>query len=353
MLSNRMFSSVARASYSRFAVSTGARHKATSSMTPAEPLTADHVPFAWNMPMAEHGKVGHLGEGLTNSVPISPNTPDRRQIDMVPSVRPEHEYGKNPLCVSPEEWQARVDSAATHRALYMYGMGWDLAAQCVMQRIPGTEEFLLGEWGVFFEEVTASNLLKYDFEGNHILPSGAREPATPGRSNMGCIPVAAAIFQARPDVHSVCHVHPDSVMAVGGMEAGLLPLSQAAFFLFGKISREGYDFTYENSFEDGLRKGFCDGQRAMLLNHHGMYAVGRDAAESFFVAKHLTQACDVQVKTLAMAGGDLSKVIIPDSSQLRDQFKDMMLSPDYSYDGSREWPGLIRKLQREHPDFNM
>merc|ERR1711991_965842 len=125
----------------------------------------------------------------------------------------------------------------------------------------------------------------------------------------------------------------------------------AAFFLYGQVSREGYDFSYENSFEDGLRKGFANGQRAMLLNHHGMYAVGRDAAEAFFVAKHLTQACDVQVKTLSMAGGDLSKVILPEFPQLRRQYKDMMLSPDYAYDGSREWPAVIRELDLKMPSL--
>merc|ERR1719323_2759156 len=126
-------------------------------------------------------------------------------------------------------------------------------------------------------------------------------------------------MKARPEVHTVLHVHPLSVMAVGGLEVGLLPLSQAAFFLYGQVSRENYDFTYESSFEDSLRQGFSKGKRAMLLNHHGMYAVGRDAAEAFFVAKHLTQACDVQVKTLAMAGGNLDSVILPDPAMLRRQ----------------------------------
>merc|ERR1712137_497507 len=96
----------------------------------------------------------------------------------------------------------------------------------------------------------------------------------------GCLPVATAIFQQRPDFQTVIHIHPYSVMAVGGLKVGLLPLSQAAFFLYGQVSRGGYDFTYENSFEDSLRRGLGAGQRAMLLNHHGMYAVGRDAAEA-------------------------------------------------------------------------
>merc|ERR1712137_1093827 len=151
----------------------------------------------------------------------------------------------------------------------------------------------------------------------------------------GCLPVATAIFQQRPDFQTVIHIHPYSVMAVGGLKVGLLPLSQAAFFLYGQVSREGYDFTYENSFEDSLRRGLGAGQRAMLLNHHGMYAVGRDAAEAFFVAKHLTQACDVQVKTLSMAGGNHDNILLPDEKQLAAQYKDMMLSPDYAYDGSR------------------
>lgn len=294
----------------------------------------------------------HFGEG-GDFVPVSPNTPDRRSYAVVDSVRAEHQGTANPLGVDAVEWQARVDAAAAYRALFLYGMGSDLAAQCVMQRIPDRKEYLMGEWGLFFEEQTASLLLKYDFDGNLIGPNGEKEVADPMRSNMGCLPVASATFAARPDVNMVIHIHPYSVMAVGGLESGLLPLSQAAFFLYGQVSREGYDFTYEGSFEDSMRKGLGDGQRAMLLNHHGMYAVGRDAAEAFFVAKHLTQACDVQVKTLSMVGGDLSKVILPDPSVLRVQYKDMMLSPDYAYDGSREWPGLIRQLRRQAADFNV
>jgi ribulose-5-phosphate 4-epimerase/fuculose-1-phosphate aldolase len=237
--------------------------------------------------------------------------------------------------------------------LFLYGMGSDLAAQCVMHRIPGKDEFLLGDWGVFWEEQTASKLQKFDFDGNHVLPNGTRLTATPERGNMGCLPVAAAIMQFRTDFQTVIHVHPYSVMAVGGLKVGLLPVSQAAFFLYGQVSREEYDFTYENSFEDSLRNGFSDGKRAMLLNHHGMYAGGRDAAEAFFVAKHLTQACDVQVKTLSMAGGDLDKIIIPDADQLAQQYKDMMASPDYAYDGSREWPGLVRQVERQAPGYNL
>ncbi|KAH8051254.1 hypothetical protein JL722_10955 [Aureococcus anophagefferens] len=203
--------------------------------------------------------------------------------------------------------------------------------KCVMMRTTETrDEFLMHEWGVFFEEVTASNLLKYDFDGHLVEPDGSRAPALPDVSNMGCLPVAAAIFKARPDAAMVVHIHPPAVMAVAGMEAGLLPVSQAAFFLHGQVSREGDLPTRRPSRTTWPRASPT--ASAMLLNHHGMRD-RRVPAEAFFVAYHLNQACEVQVRTLGMNGG----VLYPTEGHLRPQYADMMLSPDCAYDGSREW----------------
>jgi ribulose-5-phosphate 4-epimerase/fuculose-1-phosphate aldolase len=289
--------------------------------------------------------------------PVSRYSPDRRLFDQVETVRAVHQsdnnhqdddtstsyFSNNPLGVPALEWKARTELAAAYRYLYMAGLGSDQSAQCLMLRTTtttttrtdsdSTEEqpitFLMADWGVWFEEVTASNLLHFTVHGDrveytssssttsssnipgyHFIPAAT---ATAGhhpsmQANTGCIPVAKAILEARPDVSMIVHIHPPAVMAVGGLEWGLLPLAQAAFFLWGQVSREEYDFTYETSFEESLAQGFAAGQRAMLLNHHGMYAVGRDAAEAIFVATHLTQACEVQVRTLSMAGGDLDKV---------------------------------------------
>ena len=89
-----------------------------------------------------------------------------------------------------------------------------------------SNEFLMHEWGHFFEEVTASNLLLFDFDGNIIDPvTRERKPVLPDVGNMGCIPVAKAIMEARPDVNLVIHVHPKAIMAVAGKKEGLLPLS--------------------------------------------------------------------------------------------------------------------------------
>jgi ribulose-5-phosphate 4-epimerase/fuculose-1-phosphate aldolase len=256
--------------------------------------------------------------------PVSRYCQDRRMIDIPETVQSKHRV-RNPLNVSTEEWEARTELAAAYRALYLLGLGSDQAAQCLMLRVPPSNNnnipnvynddeitFLMTDWGVWFEEVTASNLLHFSINGDQLLlhddGSRRRVPGNPLQSNIGCIPVAKGIFESRPDVNMIVHIHPYAVMAVGGLDFGLLPLSQAAFFLFGQVSREQYDFTYENNFEEALARGFSQGQRAMLLNHHGMYSVGRDVAEGIFVATHLTQACEVQVKTLSMVGGDLSKV---------------------------------------------
>ena len=310
--------------------------------------------------------------------PVSRHSPDRRQVDPVNTIRREHDKGRNnPLGVSASEWKARTELAAAHRALYLAGLGSDQAAQCLMLRVYDPQHryhhdnnndkdtknnpisFLMADWGVWFEEVTASNLLQFTVDGEQIIPPNSSTatntrtiPSNSLRTNTGCIPVAKAIFESRPDVSMIVHIHPPAVMAVGGLHYGLLPLSQAAFFLFGQVSREAYDFTYETDFETNLARGFANGERAMLLNHHGMYAVGRDVAEALFVATHLTQACEVQVRTLSMVGGDLTQVILPSGDNLSFQYKEMMDSTDYSYDGSREWPGVVRKVLREAPDFN-
>ncbi|CAM9994566.1 unnamed protein product, partial [Phaeothamnion confervicola] len=162
-------------------------------------------------------------------------------------LRPEHRE-VNPLNVTAAEWRSRLEAAAATRLLSLYGFGEDLAAQCVMVRVAadggGHEDaFLMPEWGPFFDEATASSLVKVTFDGDLVDSStGHASPADASVVNMGCVPVAAAIFRARREVNVILHTHPVAVMAVGGTKDGLLPLSQAAFFLHGVVGRYKYDF---------------------------------------------------------------------------------------------------------------
>lgn len=253
------------------------------------------------------------------------------------------------------------------------------------------DAMIMNEWGLFFEETTASSLVKVKFgagtppEGLHVKADGSMATSLPDVVNIGCVPVGRAIFNARPDVHTVVHAHPHAVMAVASSEAGLLPLSQAAFFLHGQIGRCAashlpcaamrrharppsrsyhrahvlascsytmlrrykYDFAYGDEFEGAIAAQFAAGKRAVMLDHHGLYAVGTSAREAWFVVFHLHQACEVQLR--AQSAGQ--PLVMPAQADLDVQYVDMMSSPDYAYDGSREWAGCVRKLNRELPGY--
>ena len=178
---------------------------------------------------------------------------------------------------------------------------------------------------------------------------GKETVAKPDIVNIGCVPVGRAIFDARPDVYSIIHAHPHAVMAVAATKPGLLPLSQAAFFLHGQVGSYRYDFSYESEFENAIAEQFAQGKRVVMLEHHGLYAVGSSARDSFFVTFHLHQACEVQLR--AQSSG--APLILPDSAHLEAQYADMIASPDYAYDGSREWAGCVRKLNRELPGYQV
>ena len=207
--------------------------------------------------------------------------------------------------------------------------------------------------GLFFEETTASSLVKVRFgagtptEGLLVGPTGDVAPSKPDVVNIGCVPVGRAIFEARPDVNVVIHAHPHAVMAVSSTVDGLLPVSQAAFFLHGTIGRYRYAFDYEAEFEENIAEQFAQGKRAVMLDHHGLYAVGTSAAEAWFVTFHLHQACEVQLRAQS-TGVALN---IPPAEHLDEQYDAMISSPDYAYDGSREWAGCVRKINLELPGY--
>lgn len=229
--------------------------------------------------------------------------------------------------------------------------------------------------GYFFEETTATSLVKVRFgegtppEGMLVGSDGTETVAKADVVNIGCVPVGRAIFDARADVNSIIHAHPHAVMAVSATKSGLLPLSQAAFFLHEQVGSYKYDFSYESEFEAAIAQQFARGKRAVMLEHHGLYAVGTSARESWFVTFHLHQvghlppptctppvtvhlhrvghlppptctcrlppatvashphqACEVQLR--AQSTGQ--PLIVPAASHLDEQYAQMIASTDYA-----------------------
>jgi len=245
---------------------------------------------------------------------------------------------ERPTC-GDAEWATRCDQAALYRLLDRYGMS-DLANQVVGARVmDAPDRYLLHPYGMFYEEVTASSLIKTDRNGDPIDPAGAA-PVDGARN------LAKWIFGARPEVDFFIHGHCEDVMAVGSTKRGLRAVSQPAVYLLHLIAYIDYEFFEDDEYADKFKATLGD-KDILITRNHGYYVLGRSAAEAFFRAYYLRQACAVQVKVLSM--NEAPHVIDPQAvARFQDQMRD---SPHYSYDGSTEWAALLRKLDREQPDY--
>ncbi len=240
---------------------------------------------------------------------------------------------------STAEWETRREQAALFRLLDLYGMS-DLANQVVGARVKDEPaHYLLHQYGMFYEEITASSLIKTDAEGAPVDP--AMTAPVDGAQNL-----AKWIFGARPEVNFFIHGHCEDVMAVSATKPGLQAVSQAAVYLMHLTTYIDYEFFEDDEYAEKFTQTLGDSD-IMITRNHGYYVLGRSASEAFFRTYYLRQACSVQVKVKSM--GEEMHIIDPQEvARLQDQ---MYGSPDYNYDGATEWAALLRKLDREQPDY--
>jgi ribulose-5-phosphate 4-epimerase/fuculose-1-phosphate aldolase len=249
----------------------------------------------------------------------------------------------NPL---PESEQGtRQSLAALYRVLDRYAMS-DLANQEVGARIgEQPDHYLVHPYGSFYDEITASALVKIDQQGRAVT---ADSPWL----NDGGRNLAEWIFGQRSDVNYFLHGHCEDVMAVSATRDGLLPLSQSAIYLGHLINYIDYAFVEDASFGNTFMSGIAD--HDILISHnHGYYCLGRSAQEAFFRAYYLRQACEVQIKALSMVGCDPSCLRLVDAQRESGYRDAMYTSEDYNYDGKTEWQGLLRWLDKHSPDYKL
>ncbi len=241
--------------------------------------------------------------------------------------------------VSAEEWQARVDLAALYRLVALYG--WDdLIYTHISARIPGPEHhFLINPYGMLFEEITASSLVKIDLEGN-ILQE------TPYFINPAGFTIHSAIHHARDDAKFVMHLHSDDGVAVAAQASGLMPLSQHALIVLPRLAYHDYEGIALNHDERERLVADMGDKSLVLLRNHGTLAVGETAADCWVGMYYLERACTMQVK--ALSAGAKGVVIAPDASQaeVRSQVGSRGVG------GALAWPGCLRKLDRELPGYD-
>jgi ribulose-5-phosphate 4-epimerase/fuculose-1-phosphate aldolase len=240
--------------------------------------------------------------------------------------------------VSAEEWQARVDLAALYRLAALYG--WDdLIYTHISARIPGPEHhFLINPYGMLFEEITASSLVKIDLDGN-ILQE------TPYFINPAGFTIHSAIHAAREDAKFVMHLHSDDGVAVAAQAEGLLPLSQHALIALPTLAYHDYEGIALNHEERERLVADIGDNTLMLLRNHGTLSVGATAADCWIGMYYLERACTMQVK--ALSGGRDKVLVAPEAAQAL-----VRAQKARGIGGGLAWPGCLRKLDRELPGYD-
>jgi ribulose-5-phosphate 4-epimerase/fuculose-1-phosphate aldolase len=239
------------------------------------------------------------------------------------------------------EQQARIDLAAAFRLVAHYG--WDdLISTHISVKLPGDgDRFLLNRRGDLFRQITASSLVEIDLDGNVLSPPDAVV-------NAAGFMIHSAIHAARPDAVCVLHLHAPYGVAVSMLRCGLLPISQKALALQGRVAYHDYEGIVLDPGERTRLIADLGDKRAMILRNHGTLATGRTVAEAFALIYTLETACRAQV--LAQSCGQ--ELVIPsDESQhnvLRQTSDDFM-----SKLGMAAWPALLRMLDESDPNYRL
>jgi ribulose-5-phosphate 4-epimerase/fuculose-1-phosphate aldolase len=252
--------------------------------------------------------------------------------------------------VSEVEWQVRVDLAACYRLMALYGMT-DLIYNHITARIPGTaDELLINPYGMLYEEITASSLVKIDIEGNILL-----QPDREYGINPAGYVIHSAVHHARQDVQCVIHTHSRAGMAVSAMSCGLLPLAQTSMRFYNCTSYHAFEGPALNLDERLRLVSDLGNNDTLILRNHGLLVCGRTIPDAFNRMYFLENACRLQVDAMA-AGADL-QFAPPAVAQLTAD----ILSPKRSttnsihtakpLDGELEWRALRRKLDRTDPSY--
>ena len=241
--------------------------------------------------------------------------------------------------VSEAEWQARVDLAAAYRLVALYG--WDdLIFTHVSARVPGPEHhFLLNPYGMMFEEVTASSLVKIDLSGNKVSDS-------PYFINPAGFTIHSAVHAAREDALCVMHLHTHYGIAVSAQKQGLLPISQQAMFPLASLAYHDYEGLALNEAEKPRLVTDLGDKNYMILRNHGLLTVGESAAEAFLLMYILESACRIQI--LAQSGGGALHYVPTDIINLTAK---QMSAVTVGQGADLAWPGLLRKLDRIDSSF--
>jgi ribulose-5-phosphate 4-epimerase/fuculose-1-phosphate aldolase len=242
--------------------------------------------------------------------------------------------------VSREEWQMRVDLAAAYQLAAIYK--WtDLIYTHFSARVPGSEDFLINPYGLMFDEITASNLVRIDAHGKVI-----DDPLDLGYNEAGFV-IHGCMHEVRPEVNCVIHTHTRAGVAVSAMKCGLLPISQHAMRVQRQCTYHDYEgIALDMSERERMAASLGKRSKVMILRNHGLLTLGATVREAFELMYYLDCACQIQID--AMAAGLENVQLMSDSAAATatEQFE----RPDRP-SSHKDWPALLRLLERRGVDY--
>jgi ribulose-5-phosphate 4-epimerase/fuculose-1-phosphate aldolase len=240
--------------------------------------------------------------------------------------------------VSAEEWQTRIDLAACYRLVAMHGWS-DLVFTHISARLPGpAHHFLINPYGLMFDEITASSLVKVDQQCNKLIDS-------PFPVNPAGFVIHSAVHEVRDDAHCVIHTHTRAGVAVSAQKCGILPISQQSTFVLASLAYHGYEGVAFRDDEKPRLQADLGQASFMVLRNHGLLVAGRSIPDAFLAMYTFEAACQIQLA--AQAGGDLVEV----DPRIVKGVGEAMRVQTGGMGGAFAWPALLRKLDKLDPGY--
>ena len=242
--------------------------------------------------------------------------------------------------VGREEWQMRVDLAAAYQLAAIYK--WtDLIYTHFSARVPGTEDFLINPYGLMFDEITASNLVRIDAQGRVV-----DDPLDLGYNEAGFV-IHGCMHEARPEINCVIHTHTRAGVAVSAMKCGLLPISQHAMRVQQQCAYHDYEgIALDMSERERMAASLGASSKVMILRNHGLLTLGETVREAFELMYYLDCACQIQID--AMSGG---------MDNVREMSRSAADTASAQFNRAdrpaahKDWPALLRLLERRGVDY--
>ena len=243
--------------------------------------------------------------------------------------------------VSDAEWQTRVDLAAAYRLVAAFK--WDdLVFTHISARVPGRDnEFLINPYGLMFEEITASSLVKIDTSGNKL-------DDTPFPVNPAGFTIHSAVHAVRHDAQCVMHTHTLNGIAVSAQKGGVLPISQQSIFVLSSLGYHDYEGVALRDDEKPRLVNDLGRNDYLMLRNHGLLTCGRTIADAFLNMYLFETVCTIQVR--AQSGGGELWQVSPDI--IRTAHEQARVATQGVGGGALAWPGLLRRLNRQNPGFD-